>query len=158
MLQARQFVKAMLKERIAEDLKSAMRAGDQPRLSALRLIRAGIKNAEVAKGAELDDAGVLSVISREVREHKDSLAEFQKANRHDLVAKEEAELAVLVTYLPEQLSREDIEKAAREAIAQVGAKGPADKGKVMPVLMGQLRGKADGREVNAVVTELLAGA
>lgn len=147
----------MLKEKLDEDLKAALRSRNERRLSVLRLVRAGIKNAEVAQGGPLDDGGVLGVISKEVREHQESLAEFKKAGRADLVTKEETELAVLLEYLPQQLSREEIAAAAREVIAQVGAHGPADKGKVMPALIAQLRGKADGREINAVVTELLAG-
>lgn len=145
-----------LLDRINNDLREAMRARDERKLSALRLVRAAVKNAEVAKGSALDEAGVLSVLSKEVKERKDSLAEYQKANRADLIQKEETELAILIAYLPPQLSREEIVAAARAVIEQVGAKGPADKGKVMPVLMGQLRGKADGAEINAVVTELLS--
>lgn len=145
-----------LQEQIGEDLKNAMRAGDQTRVSVLRLVRAAVKNAEVAQGKTLDDGGVLAAISREARQRRESIEEFKKGQRADLVAKEEAELAVLLTYLPQQLSREEIGAAAREVIAQVGARGPADKGKVMPVLMAQLRGKAEGQAINAVVTELLA--
>jgi len=146
----------MLKEKLGEDLKSAMRAGDRSRVSIIRLVRAGIKNAEVAKGATLDESGVISVITKEIREHRDSLAEFKKANRTDLTKKNEEELEILLEYLPQQMSREEIAAAAQEVIAQIGARGTADKGKVMPVLMAQLRGKADGRDVNEVVSELLA--
>ncbi|HLC29750.1 MAG TPA: GatB/YqeY domain-containing protein, partial [Dehalococcoidia bacterium] len=146
----------MLKEKLGEDLKSAMRAGDRSRVSIIRLVRAGIKYAEVAKGATLDESGVISVIMKEIREHRDSLAEFKKANRTDLTKKNEEELEILLEYLPQQMSREEIAAAAQEVIAQIGARGTADKGKVMPVLMAQLRGKADGRDVNEVVSELLA--
>ena len=146
----------MLKEKLDEDLKAAMRAGDRSRVSIIRLVRAGIKNAEVAKGATLDESGVISVITKEIREHRDSLAEFKKANRTDLTKKNEEELAILLEYLPQQMSREEIAAAVQEVIAQIGARGTADKGKVMPVLMAQLRGKADGRDVNEVVSELLA--
>ncbi|MBI2886767.1 MAG: GatB/YqeY domain-containing protein [Chloroflexi bacterium] len=145
-----------LQEQIGEELKNAMRARDQTRVSVLRLVRAAVKNAEVAQGKTLDDGGVLVVISREARQRRESIEEFRKGHRDDLVAKEEAELAVLVSYLPQQLSREEISAAAREVIAQVGARGLADKGKVMPALMAQLRGKAEGQAINAVVTELLA--
>jgi hypothetical protein len=99
---------------------------------------------------------VLKVISKEVRRHRESIEGFQKGGRQDLVEVEEAELAVLQAYLPPAVSREEIVKAAREVIAQTGASGPADKGKVMPVLISQLAGRAEGREVNEVVTELLA--
>ena len=146
----------MLKEKLGEDLKSAMRAGDRSRVSIIRLVRAGIKYAEVAKGATLDESGVISVIMKEIREHRDSLAEFKKANRTDLTKKNEEELAILLEYLPQQMSREEIAAAVQEVIAQIGARGTADKGKVMPVLMAQLRGKADGRDVNEVVSDLLA--
>ena len=146
----------MLKEKLGEDLKSAMRAGDRSRVSIIRLVRAGIKYAEVAKGATLDESGVISVIMKEIREHRDSLAEFKKANRTDLTKKNEEELEILLEYLPQQMSREEIAAAVQEVIAQIGARGTADKGKVMPVLMAQLRGKADGRDVNEVVSELLA--
>ena len=146
----------MLKEKLDQDLKAAMRAGDRSRVSIIRLVRAGIKYAEVAKGATLDESGVISVIMKEIREHRDSLAEFKKANRTDLTKKNEEELEILLEYLPQQMSREEIAAAAQEVIAQIGARGTADKGKVMPVLMAQLRGKADGRDVNEVVSDLLA--
>lgn len=146
----------MLKEKLDEDLKAAMRAGDRSRVSIIRLVRAGIKYAEVAKGATLDESGVISVITKEIREHRDSLAEFKKANRTDLTKKNEEELEILLEYLPQQMSREEIAAAAQAVIAQIGARGAADKGKVMPVLMAQLRGKADGRDVNEAVSELLA--
>lgn len=144
-----------LRERIDEDLKQAMRGRDERRLSVLRLVRAGIKNAEVAAGKALDEPGVAGVISREVKERRDSLAEFRKAGRADLVDKEEVELGILLGYLPEQLSRDQVAALAKEAMAEVGASGARDKGKVMSALMPRVRGKADGREVNDVVTELL---
>jgi uncharacterized protein YqeY len=145
-----------LKDRLAADLKEGMRGRDERRKTAIRLVIAGVKNAEVAEGKALDDAGVLKVISKEVRRHRESIEGFQKGERQDLVDQEEAELAVLLSYLPPAMSREEIVKAARDAIAQAGARGPADKGKVMPVLISQLAGRAEGREINEVVTELLA--
>ena len=144
-----------LRERIDEDLKQAMRERDEHRLSVLRLVRAGIKNAEVAAGKALHESGVLGVLQKEMRERKESLEEFRKAGRADLIAKEETQLAILEGYLPEQLGRDEIEAEARAVIAEVSAAGPQHKGKVMSVLMPRLRGKADGREINAVVTELL---
>ena len=146
-----------LKERLMADVRQAQKAGDASRVSVLRLVRAGVKNAEIAKGGELDDAGVLEVISRELKQHRESIEGFAKGNRQDLVAAQEAELAVLLEYLPQQMGREEIEAAARQVIEQVGAGGPGDKGKVMSQLMPQLKGKADGREVNEIVSELLAG-
>ncbi|MGQ9573497.1 MAG: GatB/YqeY domain-containing protein [Dehalococcoidia bacterium] len=145
-----------LKDRLAADLKDAIRAQDERRKTAIRMVLAAIRNAEVAEGSSLDDAGVLKVISKEVRRHRESIEGFQKGNRQDLVDQEEAELAILLAYLPPAMSREEIVQAAREVIAQTGARGPADKGKVMPILISQLAGRAEGREINEVVTELLA--
>jgi len=145
-----------LKDRLAEDLKDAIRSGDERRKIAIRLVVAGVKNAEVAQGAPLDDSGVLKVISKEANRHRESIDQFGKGGRQDLVAQEETELAILLTYLPPSMSRDEIVQAARAVIAQVGAHGPADKGKVMPVLIGQLAGRAEGREINEVVTQLLA--
>jgi len=146
-----------LQERLTDDLKQAMKGGDITRRSLIRLLMAGVKNAEIDKGAPLDDSGVVEVISREVKRHRESIAEFGRGSRQDLVAKEEAELAILFEYLPKQMSREEIAEAARKIIEQVGAGGPGDKGKVMSQLMPQLKGQAEGREVSDVVSELLAG-
>lgn len=147
-----------LKDRLMADLQDAMRKGDTHRRDAIRFLRAAIGNEEIARQVEgLDDAGVSEVILRQVKQHRESIAEFKKANRPELVAKEEAELAVLLGYLPQQMSRDEIAELARKAIAEVGARGPADRGKVMGRLMPQVKGKADGREVNEVVTALLAG-
>ena len=145
-----------LEERLAADLREATKRRDAPRRSALRLVVAGKKNAEKAKGAPLDDAGVIDVIAKEVKQHRESITEFGKGNRQDLVDRQEAELAVLLEYLPQQMSRDEIVAAARQAIEQVGARGPGDKGKLMAQLMPQVKGKADGREVNDVVSELLS--
>ncbi len=145
-----------LKDRLAEDLKDAIRGGDERRKIAIRLVVAGVKNAEVAQGAPLDDSGVLKVISKEANRRRESIDQFRKGNRPDLVALEETELAILQTYLPPAMSRDEIVQAARAVIAQVGARGPADKGKVMPVLIGQLAGRAEGREINEIVTQLLS--
>lgn len=149
-----------LKDTLSADLTAAMRSGEERRKSVLRLARAAIKNAEVARGLGtiLDDAGVLDVISRQARERRESISEFQKGNRPDLVAQEEAELQILLEYLPQQLSREDIAIESHNVIAETGARGPADKGKVMPVIIGRLRGRADGRLINDVMPELLAQA
>jgi uncharacterized protein YqeY len=145
-----------LKERLADDLMDAIRKREESRKTAIRMATWAIKNAEVEKGAQLSDPDVIAILGREAKRRKESIAEFEKAGRDDLVAKEQAELEVLQTYLPEQISRDEIMKAAREVIAEVGAGGPADKGKVMPVLIGRLAGRAEGREINEVVSELLA--
>ena len=132
-----------------------MRQGDTLRRSVIRYLRAAIGNEEIAKGAPLDDDGVITIINRQVRQRRESIEAFRKGNRLDLARQEEAELAALVEYLPPQMAREEIATLARQVIGEVGAKGPADKGKVMGRLMPQVRGKADGAEVNAVVMELL---
>ncbi len=147
----------MLQDKVADDLRQAQKSGDKTRVTVLRLVKAGVKNAEIAQGAPIGDAGVIDVITREVKQHRESITEFTKGNRQDLVAKEEAELATLLEYLPKQLSREEVVAIVRQVIEQVGATGPGDKGKVMSQLMPQLKGRADGREANDVVTELLAG-
>jgi len=146
-----------LQQRLVVDLRQAMKQGDDRRRSLIRLVLAGVKNAEIDKGAPLDDSGVIDVLSKEVRRHRESIAEFSKGNRQDLVAKEEAELAILFEYLPQQMSREEMAQAARNVIEQVGARGLGDKGKVMSQLMPQLKGRAQGREINEVVSELLVG-
>ena len=144
-----------LQERLMADLRDAMKSGDKVRLSAIRLVRAGIKNDEIAKGIPLNDAGVIDVLSREVKQRRESIDEFAKANRRDLLTKEEAELAVILEYLPQQMSREEVLTLARQLIGEVGAQGPRDKGKVMSQLMPELKGKAEGRLVNEVVNQLL---
>jgi len=148
-------VEAPLKDRLNSDLRQAMKGGDKARRSVLRLVLAGIQNAEIARQAALEDGDVLGVIAKEARQRQESLEAFKQGNREDLVAQEEAALAVLGEYLPEQISRDEIIEAARRVIDEVGAQGPGDKGKVMPKLIAELKGKADGREINAVVTELL---
>ena len=146
---------ANLKQKLVDDIKQAMKGGDTVRRSALRLLMSSINNAEIARRAALEDADILGIIAKEVRQHQESIDSFKLGNRPDLVAKEEAEMAVLQGYLPQQMTREEIVTAARKIIMEVGAQGPGDKGKVMPKLIAQLKGRADGREINAVVTELL---
>jgi uncharacterized protein YqeY len=146
-----------VQDRLLSDLKQAMKKGDKIRQSVIRLARAEILNAEKAQGKPLDDPGVIDVLSKEAKKRRESIAEFSKAHRQDLVAKEEAELAILLEYLPPQLSREEIVAAARGVIEELGAQGPGDKGRVMGKLMPQLKGKAEGRLVSDVVAELLAG-
>lgn len=146
-----------MQEKLMTDLRGAMKSGDKIRLEVLRMVRASIKNAEIAQQKSLDDPDILGIIVKEGKQRRESIAEFKKANRQDLVDKEEAELAILLEYLPEQISREEIVATARRVIEEVEARGPGDKGKVMQKLMPQLKGKAEGREINEVVTELLSG-
>ena len=145
-----------LKEQLANDLKDAIRQRDESRKIAIRMSISAIKNAEIERGAALSEADVLTIVSREAKQRRESIAEFEKADRRDLVEKERAELEVLQSYLPAHVSRDEIAEVAREVIAEVGAGGPRDKGRVMPVLIGRLAGRAEGREINEVVTELLA--
>jgi hypothetical protein len=148
-------MEAELKQKLADDLKQAMKDGDKVRRSVIRLVMSAIKNAEIAQQSTLDDAGIIGVLTKEARQRRESIEAFKSGNRQDLVAQEKAELAILNEYLPRQMTREEIVADARRVIAEVGADGLSDKGKVMPKLIAQLRGRADGREINAVVTELL---
>ena len=149
-------MEANLKEKLNNDLRQAMRGGDKVRVSVIRLVLASIKNAEIAKQATLTDSDILGVIAKEARQREESIEAFRKGNRQDLVAQEEAEMAILQQYLPQQMTRDEIIAEARQIIKELGAQGPGDKGKVMPKLIAKLKGRADGREINAVVTELLS--
>ena len=145
-----------LRQKLSDDLKQAMRDGDKVRRSVIRLVIAAIRNAEIARQTTLDDdTDILGIIAKEVRQRRESIEAFKQGERQDLVAQEEAELIILNEYLPRQMTREEIVVAARQVIEEIGAQGPGDKGKVMPQLIAQLKGRADGREINAVVTELL---
>jgi uncharacterized protein YqeY len=146
-----------LKDTLMEDLKQAVRQGDEHRKSTLRLAIAAIKNAEIEKRHELDEGELLAVIANEAKQRRESIAEFERGGRQDLVDREKAELQVLLAYLPEQLSREEIEAKARQTIEEVGATGPAQMGEVMHRLMPLMKGKADGKLVSQVVKELLIG-
>jgi uncharacterized protein YqeY len=145
-----------LKDKIQEALKVALKRQQGVEVSTLRLLLSEIKYAEIAQQKPADDNKVLDVIAREVKRHRESIEAFKKGNRGDLVAQEEAELAILMSYLPKQIGREEVVAAAQQAIAAVGAKGPNDKGRVMAQLMPRLKGKADGKEVSEIVSELLA--
>ena len=145
-----------LKNSIQETLKEALKRQRRAEVATLRLLLAEIKNAEIAQQKPADDNKVLDVVAKEVKRRRESIEAFKQGNRSDLVAQEEAELAVLMSYLPEQMSRGKIMAAARQVIDAVGAKGPSDRGRVMSQLMPQLKGKADGRAVSEIVSELLA--
>lgn len=145
-----------LKDQLADDLKDSMRARDEIRTSAIRLVIAAIKNAEIAAGKAFPDPEVLGVIAKQVKQHRESIEGFQKGGRQDLVDRESAQMKVLLAYLPPSISRDEIAAEARRVIEEVGARGPSEKGKVMQALMPRLTGRAEGREINEVVTELLA--
>lgn len=145
-----------IKEQLQEDIKSAMRAKDSARLSTLRLVTAAIKQKEVDERVELNDAAVLAVLEKMIKQRKDSIAQFQAGGRQDLVDIEQAELAILTTYMPAQLSEAEVTTAIQAAITQVGAAGPQDMGKVMAVIKPQLTGKADMGLVSQILKSKLA--
>ncbi len=146
-----------LREQLMADLKEAMRSGDEVRRSTLRMLLAAIVNAEKEPGAsELTDEDILAIIRRQVKQRRDSIEQYKKGGRSDLVAQEEAELAVLLEYLPRQLTEEEIEAAAREVIQRVGATSMAQMGEVMRPLMAEIGDRADGRLVSQIVRRLLA--
>lgn len=146
-----------LKERITEDMKAAMRAKEAERLGAIRMLTAAIKQKEVDERVELDDAGVVGIVDKLLKQRKDSIDAFQKAGRQDLADKEQAEVAVLQAYLPARLSQEEIAAEVKAIVAELGAKGPGDMGKVMGAVKQRLAGKADMGQVSAAVKAALAG-
>jgi uncharacterized protein len=144
-----------LKVKLNDDLRQAMRAGDSLRCSVIRMLLSAMNYSEIAKQATLNDSDILGVITKEIKQRKESIEAYTLANRPELASKEQAEMAILKAYLPEQMSRDEIVALVRKIIAETGAQGPRDKNKVMPKLMPLVKGKADGQEVNSVVTELL---
>jgi uncharacterized protein YqeY len=148
-----------LKQQLQEDLKEALRARDGRRKAVIRMALAEIVNAEVEleHNDELDDADVIAVLQKQARQRRDAISELRQFNRPDLLAEEEAQLVILEGYLPRLLSREEVAEEARQVIAEVGAAGMGQVGPVMRQLMSKLKGRADGRVVNAVVRELLSG-
>ena len=146
-----------LKARITDDMKTAMRAKDTARLGTIRLLLAAIKQKEVDERIELDDAAVSSIVEKLIKQRKDSISQFQAAGRDDLVTAEQAELAVLQAYLPEQLSAAEVETAVAAAIAESGASSAKDMGKVMGLLKPRLAGRADMGQVSALIKTRLAG-
>jgi uncharacterized protein YqeY len=145
-----------LKQRLQDDLKRAMRAKDALRKRTLRLALAEIKNREIEVRGELSDADVAAVLQKEAKQRRETLEELTQVDRPELVVSEQAELEVLKEYLPQQLGREEIADLARQVIADLGAEGPRQMGRVMGALMPQLKGQADGKLVNQVVRELLS--
>ena len=146
-----------LKDQITEDMKTAMRAKDSERLGTIRLLLAALKQKEVDERVVLDDAAVVAIVDKLVKQRKDSIAAFEQAERQDLADKEKAELTVLQAYLPQRMSTEEITAAVQAIVAELGAKGPGEMGKVMGAVKTQLAGKADMGQVSAAVKAALAG-
>ena len=144
-----------IRKQLEEDILEAMRSRAQARLETLRFLKSVVLDVEKSQGESLDDPAMLEVIARQVNDRRESIRMFQQGNRPDLVTKESVGLAVLEAYLPPQLSREELLKLVQAAISEVGAETARDKGRVMGRLMPQVRGRADGAQVNELVTELL---
>ena len=144
-----------IRERLEADIIAAMRSRNQQRLDALRYLKSAINRVEIDRRVTLDDAGVTEVVVRQVKDRRDSIRMFEEGNRSDLVAKETADLLILEEYLPPQMSEEEITELVMDVIQQVGAETIRDKGKVMGRLMPQVQGKADGQQVNTIVTNIL---
>jgi uncharacterized protein YqeY len=145
-----------LKDQITEDMKTAMRAKDSERLGTIRLLLAALKQKEVDERVVLDDAAVVAIVDKLIKQRKDSLEAFQKAERKDLADKEAAELVVLQAYLPARLSADEVAAAVKAIVAELGATGPGDMGKVMGAVKAKLAGKADMGQVSAAVKAALA--
>jgi hypothetical protein len=145
-----------LRERLDEDMKAAMRQKDQLRLSTIRMLKSAVKYREIEIMKTLDDAGIQSVISSEIKRRRDSVEQYRAGNRNDLADKENAEIRVLQGYLPQQLSAEELAAKVDEVIAQVGAQGPKDMGAVMKALLPAVQGRADGKVVSELVKQRLA--
>ena len=146
-----------LKDQITEDMKTAMRAKDSERLGTIRLLMASMKQKEVDERIELDDAAIVAIVDKLIKQRKDSVTAFTQAGRMDLADKETAELAVLETYLPQRMGAEEITAAVQAIVTSLGAKGPGDMGKVMGAVKTQLAGKADMGLVSAAVKAAVAG-
>ena len=145
-----------LKDQITEDMKTAMRAKDSERLGTIRLLMASMKQKEVDERVTLDDAAIVAIVDKLIKQRKDSVTAFTQANRMDLADKETAELAVLETYLPQRMDAAEVSAAVQAIVAELGAKGPGDMGKVMGEVKTQLAGKADMGLVSAAVKAALA--
>jgi uncharacterized protein len=146
-----------LKDQLDADLKASMRDKDAVRLSVIRMLKSAIKYREIEAMKPLDDAGVLQVVSGEIKRHKDSVEQFRAGNRPELVQKEEAEIAVLLGYLPAQLGEAELKALVEAAVVKTGASGPRDMGAVMKALLPDVQGKADGRLVSELVKARLSG-
>ena len=145
-----------LRHRIAEDVTKAMKEGDKLKTNALRMALSAVKYIEIEKKRELDDEETIGVLSTLNKQRRESIEQFKKGNRPDLVEKEEKELAILTTYLPEQISEDELLKIVKESAAECGATGPNDMGKLMKVLMPKVKGRADGKVVQDMVKKALS--
>ena len=146
-----------LKQRLTDDMKTAMKAGEKERLGTIRLINAAIKQKEVDERVEMDDARVLAVLEKMVKQRKDSIEQYDKAGRDDLAAVERAEMAIIAEYLPAKRGEAEIKAAIEAAVVETGASGPADMGKLMGVLKPRLAGQADMGDVSKLIKQRLAG-
>ncbi len=147
----------LLKDRITDDMKTAMRAKDAARLSAIRFLQAAIKQKEVDERIVADDAAVLAIVEKLIKQRRDSIAQFEQAGRTDLADKEKAELALMQSYLPQQLSDAELAAAIDAAVAEAGAGGATAMGKVMAILKPRIAGRADVAKASALVKHKLAG-
>lgn len=145
----------LLQDRLTDDMKTALRTGDKTRLSTIRLLRAQIKDREIERGRPLSDGDVLEVLTRAVKMRKEAIELYRQGGRTDLLSKEEAELRIIQSYMPEPLSRDELLALINEAIQQTGAQGPRDMGRVMGQIMPMVQGRAEGREVSQLVRERL---
>lgn len=145
-----------LEDKLMEDYKAAMRAGDAQRKETLRLLRSALKSAEIDKRAPLSEPEVHEVLACQAKQRREAIEQFRQGRREDLVQKEQAELSIIEEYLPAQMSREEIEQLARDVIAEVGASNVREMGAVMSRIMPQVKGRADGKLVNEVVRSLLS--
>ncbi len=145
-----------LKEQIDQDFKNALKEKKQEALSVLRMVKSAIKNKEIERKNELKDKEIIEVLQKEIKQRKESISDFEKGGRSDLVEKEKKEVDVLLKYMPKQMTKEEIKKETQKAMKEVGAENSADFGKVMGKLMSQLKGKADGKEVAQIVKEELS--
>jgi uncharacterized protein YqeY len=141
-----------IKDRITEDMKKAMVARDEVKLRVTRLLKSEIRYKEIEKGAELSDEDVITVLSSSIKRHKDSIEQFKKGGREDLVAQEISELEIIWEYMPKQLEEEELSQIVNEAIREVNASAPSDLGKVMKLVMPKVKGRADGKKVNELVS------
>lgn len=141
-----------LKEKITEDMKIAMKEGEKTKLNLIRMLRSDIRYKEIEKGSELDDNGIIDVLSSAAKKRKESIEEFKKGGREDLVAQEEKELKIIYSYLPEQLSEEELLTLIDESIVEADAQSSKDVGKVMRVIIPKVKGRADGKKVNQMVS------